>query len=410
MIKYLLLIFVVVSIISCKTEVKKTETDPTKIKKESIIQQLSNPSEKNSSLPRLFSNGKEIYMSWVEKKDTVSVLKYASFKNDTWSNSEEITSGTDWFVNWADFPALAENNGNVLANILQKSDKGTYDYDIKLSLFSKEKQEWKNDFLLNLDGKQSEHGFVSMLPYQENSFFVTWLDGRTLVDIPKGEEQMTLRGAIITKEGEITEDILLDNRTCECCNTTATMTENGPVVVYRDRSEREIRDIAIVRFENGKWTEPQIAIEDNWHIPGCPVNGPAIDALGSSLALAWFTGANDNPKVQIAFSEDNGVTFGLPVRIDNGNAIGRVDVVMLDKTSAVVLWMEPKGVDTVIQMIKVNSDGSQNKPLTISKTRSERSSGFPQMEVLGDKIYVAWTSLEEKETTIKFVSVLKENL
>ncbi|MFK5983688.1 MAG: hypothetical protein QM499_12310, partial [Flavobacteriaceae bacterium] len=141
-----------------------------------------------------------------------------------------------------------------------------------------------------------------------------------------------------------------------------------------------------------------------------PVNGPAIDALGSSVAMAWFTAANDNPKVQIAFSDDNGATFGLPVRIDNGNAIGRVAIVMLDTNSAAVLWMEPSGVDTVIRMVKVNSDGSQNNPITITKTRSERSSGFPQMEVLGDKIYVAWTSLEEKETAIKFVSVLKESL
>ena len=410
MVKYFLSVFIIVSFISCKTETKKPVQKETKVEEVTIIQQIQNPSEINSSLPRLFSNGKEIYMSWVEKKDTLTVLKYASFSNKSWSNSEEITSGNDWFVNWADFPALAENNGNVLTNILQKSSKGTYSYDVKLSLFSKEKNEWKNNFLLNLDGKESEHGFVSMLPFQEDSFFVTWLDGRTLVDMPKGEEQMTLRGAIITSEGEITQDILLDDRTCECCNTAATMTENGPIVVYRNRSEKEIRDIGIVRFENGKWTEPQIVIEDNWHIPGCPVNGPTIDALGSNVAMAWFTAANDNPKVQIAFSEDNGASFGLPFRIDNGNAIGRVDVAMLDSSSAAVLWMEPSGVDTVIQMAKVNSDGSQNKPLTISKTRSERSSGFPQMEVLGNKIYVAWTSLEKKESTIKFVSVLKENL
>jgi hypothetical protein len=188
------------------------------------------------------------------------------------------------------------------------------------------------------------------------------------------------------------------------------MTENGPIVVYRNRSEKEIRDIGIVRFENGKWTEPQIVIEDNWHIPGCPVNGPAIDASGSTVAIAWFTAANDNAKVQIAFSEDNGATFGLPVRIDNGNAMGRVDLIMLDANNAVVSWMEPSGLDTVINIVKVSSDGSQGKPLTITKTRSERSSGFPQMELLGDKLYIAWTSLEKETPSIKFVSVLKENL
>ncbi len=410
MYNFLFSLFIIVSVFSCKSEVEKSKSITSETKKESVIQLLSNPTQSKSSLPRLFSNGNEIYMSWVEKQDTLTVLKFANYSNGKWSNSEEITSGNDWFVNWADFPALAVNNGNILTNILQKSADGTYTYDVKLNLFSKEKKEWKTNFLLNLDGKQSEHGFVSMLPSGEDSFFVTWLDGRTLVDMPKGKEQMTLRGAIITKDGEITQDVLLDDRTCECCNTAAAMTENGPIVVYRNRSEEEIRDIGIVRFENGTWTAPQIVIEDNWHIPGCPVNGPAIDASGSSVAMAWFTAANDNAKVQIAFSEDNGVSFGLPVRIDNGNAIGRVDLVMLDEKTAVVSWMEPSGLDTVIKAVKVFSDGRQEKSLIISKTRSERSSGFPQMEVLGDKIYFAWTSLEEKEPTIKFVSVLKENL
>ncbi len=410
MIKYILSVFVAVSIISCKSETKKTKQKDTEVNEIIIAQELSSPSEINSSLPRLFSNGEKIFMSWVEKNNKISTLKYASFNKRKWSNTIEITSGSDWFVNWADFPVISENNGNILTSILQKSAGGTYTYDVRLNLFSKEKNEWKNNFLLNLDGKQSEHGFVSMLPSGEASFFVTWLDGRTLVDMPKGKEQMTLRGAIITSKGEITQDILLDDRTCECCNTAATMTENGPIVVYRDRSEKEIRDIAIVRFENGKWTAPQIVFEDNWHISGCPVNGPAIDALDSNVALTWFTAANDNAKVQVAFSEDNGATFGLPVRIDNGNAIGRVDVVMLDNKTAVVSWMEPSGLDTVINIVKVSSDGTQGKPLTITKTRSERSSGFPQMEVLDDKIYIAWTSLEEKESTIKFVSVLKENL
>ncbi len=410
MYKHLLSFLILSFLFSCKSEVKKTSTSTPEIKKESVIQLLSSPAITNTSLPRLFSNEKEILMSWVEKKDTITVLKQSSFSNDSWTASEEIISGNNWFVNWADYPAIAENNGNILTNILQKSADGTYTYDVKLNLFSKEKNEWKNNFLLNLDGKESEHGFVSILPYQESSFFVTWLDGRTLVDVPKGKEQMTLRGAIITKEGEITNDVLLDDRTCECCNTAATITINGPIVVYRDRSQDEIRDIGIIRYIDGTWTKPQIAVADNWYVPGCPVNGPAIDAIDSNVALAWFTAADDNPKVQIAFSEDSGETFGLPIRVDNGNAIGRVAVVMLDKKSAAVLWMEPSGVDTVIQLMKVNFDGTQSKPITITKTRSERSSGFPQMEMLGDTIYIAWTSLEEKETSIKFISILIKNL
>ncbi len=371
---------------------------------------IDNPSNEYSSLPRLFSNGENLWMTWVQKNNKTATLNYSIFKGNAWTAAEEIVSGDDWFVNWADFPAIAENNGNILTNVLPKSADGTYTYDIKLQAYSKENEKWKTNILLNKDGKKSEHGFVSILPYKNDSFFVTWLDGRTLVDVPKENEQMTLRGAFVNSAGEITNDVELDNRTCECCNTAATMTSNGPVVVYRDRSENEIRDIAIVRSVNGTWTEPKLVFQDNWEIPGCPVNGPAIDSFEDSIALAWFTAENDNPRVQVSFSDDQGKTFGLPVRIDHGNAIGRVDLVMIDSENAVISWMEPNGVDTLIQVLKLSSNGDKNIPITVTKTRSERSSGFPQLEIVGDTLYLAWTSLEEKEPTIKTVSILTSHL
>lgn len=403
----LLAIFLIA--ISCKTEVK-TKNDSDKDSIIQIVNTIESPVSKNSSLPRLYSNGENLWMSWVEKKDSLAMLNYSVLANGNWEQPEEIVSGNDWFVNWADFPALAENNGNILTNVLQKSAEGTYTYDIRLQLFSKEKETWINNILLNRDGKKSEHGFVSMLPYKKDSFFVTWLDGRTLVDVPKEKEQMTLRAAFINSEGEITNDILLDHRTCECCNTDATMTESGPVVVYRDRSDTEIRDISIVRFVNEKWTEPKTVFQDNWEIPGCPVNGPAIDSFEDNVVLTWFTAENDMPRVQVSFSNDQGVSFGFPIRIDHGNAIGRVDVVMIDAENAVISWMEPNGVDTLIQIVKVSSKGVKSLPITIAKTRSERSSGFPQMELLGDKLYVAWTSMVEEEPTIEIATVLMTNL
>jgi len=398
----ILYISLILVLLSCKSETKAPIAKTIEV---TSIQKIICPVDANSSLVRLFSNGNTLFMSWVEKKDTITTLNYSFYKEGVWAKSEVISSGNDWFVNWADYPVIAENNGNILTSLLQKSASGTYTYDIKLNLYSKESTSWKNNFLLNLDGTQSEHGFVSILPYKKNAFFATWLDGRTTVNVPKGEEQMTLRGAIITNEGNIENDVLLDKRTCDCCNTAATMTPNGPVVVYRDRSSEEIRDIAIVRFENGAWTKPQIAVEDNWYIPGCPVNGPAIDSFDENLALAWFTSANDNPRVQVAFSEDSGKTFGLPFRIDNGNAIGRVDLVMIDANSAVVVWMEPMGVDTVISLARISADGTQNKPITISKTRSERASGFPQLERVGNTLFVAWTSLANEIPTIEVVSL-----
>ena len=411
MLRYLAFISIMISLlVSCKTETSKSEPAVLVNNRHTAIIEIKNPSLINSSLPRLFSNGEDLLMSWIQNKDSIASLKYSKFNGINWTAPTEIISGSDWFVNWADFPAIADNNGSVLTNILKKSAEGTYTYDIHLQLYSKQKNTWKNNILLNQDGIKSEHGFVSMLPYNNDSFFVTWLDGRTLVGVPKENEQMTLRAAFIDAEGEISNDILLDDKTCECCNTAATMTSNGPIVAYRDRSDTEIRDISIVRFVNGNWTAPKNVYQDHWEIPGCPVNGPAIDSFNDAVALAWFTAENDNPRIQVSFSENQGETFGLQYRVDNGNAIGRVDIVMIDQNNAVVSWMEPDGIDTLIQILKVSSNGEKNIPITITKTRSERSSGFPQLELVGDRLYVAWTSLEDKKPTIKIVTVLASDL
>ena len=411
MLRYLAFISIMISLlVSCKTETSKSEPAVLVNNRHTAIIEIKNPSLINSSLPRLFSNGEDLLMSWIQNKDSIASLKYSKFNGIDWTAPTEIISGSDWFVNWADFPAIADNNGSILTNILKKSAEGTYTYDIHLQLYSKQKNTWKNNILLNQDGIKSEHGFVSMLPYNNDSFFVTWLDGRTLVGVPKENEQMTLRAAFIDAEGEISNDILLDDKTCECCNTAATMTSNGPIVAYRDRSDTEIRDISIVRFVNGNWTAPKNVYQDHWEIPGCPVNGPAIDSFNDAVALAWFTAENDNPRIQVSFSENQGETFGLQYRVDNGNAIGRVDIVMIDQNNAVVSWMEPDGIDTLIQILKVSSNGEKNIPITITKTRSERSSGFPQLELVGDRLYVAWTSLEDKKPTIKIVTVLASDL
>ena len=161
---------------------------------------------------------------------------------------------------------------------------------------------------------------------------------------------MTLRGAMIGPNGELLEDTELDGRVCDCCNTTTAMTSNGLIVAYRDRSHDEIRDIAVVRKIDGKWSEPKFVHADNWEIAGCPVNGPALDAMGSDVVLAWFTAADGEGEVRLSFSSDSGAEFEPFYRIDNGMATGRVDVELLDPETAAVIWMEPAGEQEVIRL------------------------------------------------------------
>ena len=211
--------------------------------------------------------------------------------------------------------------------------------------------------------------------------------------------QMTIRGALVDKQGSKSGEWELDNRVCDCCQTSAAITANGPIVVYRDRSDEEIRDISIVRFVNRQWTSPKPVFSDNWKIDGCPVNGPRADAQGNNLAVAWFSSPDKKAQVNIVFSADGGATFSAPIRMDEGKGIGRVDVVMLDERSAMVSWME----GSVIKAARVYQDGKKEPSIIIASSSESRSSGFPQMTKSGSNLFFAWT--DDKEKTVKIATL-----
>lgn len=406
MIQYRFLFICIVLLVSCKNTNKEHKSGNPEA--EPIVA-LTPPVAGNSHLPRLFSAPDGLYLSWVESNDDFQVMKWSRWNGTDWLQADTIVSGTDWFVNWADFPQFAVNSEYKLSSYLKKSASGTYTYDILLNHFNLENQQWKSNLSLHTDATQSEHGFVSMQPYGDKSFFVSWLDGRNTVGGHDHENPtngaMSLRSAFIDSLGQVYNEEELDSRVCDCCNTASTVTPDGVVVAYRNRTEDEIRDIAIIRLSNDTWGDPVIVGNDNWKIPGCPVNGPAIDSYGRTVAVAWFTAANEVPMVQLAFSTDGGKSFGLPIRIDSGNATGRVDLELLGENQAVVSWMEPSNGEEVIRIRSCKLDGSKGLAQTISKTTSERASGFPQMELFKNRLYLAWTLSFEEHSEIRMASV-----
>ncbi len=357
------------------------------------VTEIETPALSPSAEPTLFTDKKGItYLSWVEKKDSVHVLKYASLEDDHWSSPVEITSGNNWFVNWADYPMLSTNGTQFASHVLRRSANGKFTYDVDLFL-SADGKNWKSPVLLNTDNKHAEHGFVTHIPYAEN-IFVTWLDGRNTVmegmeteDHDGHHGSMSLRAAVLDYNGNRINEWELDAKTCDCCQTTAALTDNGPVVIYRDRSDEEIRDMSIVRLVNGEWTAPQTIFNDHWKIAGCPVNGPRVSAIGNTLAVAWFAAPENKAQVKVIFSDDGGETFSNPIQIDQGSPIGRVDVVLIDEKKAVVSWME----GTAIKIITVNRDGTKGAASTVATSSESRSSGFPQMEKSRDQLVFAWT-------------------
>ena len=360
----------------------------------SSIDDLSSPTGPGAAEPNLVVGKKgEIHLSWLEPADSGHALKIATYAGGKWSSPSVIRSGRDFFVNWADFPSVAVlADGRLAAHWLQRTNKNTYAYGVRIAQSGDNGRTWSDPVTPHRDTvSTAEHGFVAMWP-EGNGLGAVWLDGRKTGGGHEGHGEMTLMSSTLDRSGRLGAEQLIDGRTCDCCQNAVTIARNGPVVAYRNRTNDEIRDIYVSRRINGKWTEGKAVHADNWKINACPVNGPAIEASGDNVAIAWFTGARDTNKVNVAFSKDGGATFGSPIRIDGGQPGGRVDLVLLNDGSAVVSWLERTGGDTAaVQARLVSKNGKLGAVKTIATSSAARASGVPRMVRSGNDVYFAWT-------------------
>jgi len=341
------------------------------------------------------------YLSFVKNKENgYSELFYAVLGESGWVNPQKVTGGNNWFVNWADYPSVAIHKGDVLAaHWLQKKAGGTYAYDINMSFTAG--GQWSSPFAPHNDNTPTEHGFVSMIPTADSSVVAVWLDGRNMTGAHEEytsnpKHAMNLRGGIIHASGKV-DDTIIDDRVCDCCDTDMARIPSGFIASYRDRSVDEIRDIKVVRFDGNRWSEPTSVAEDNWKINACPVNGPSIDASGENVAVAWFTNSNNQPKVYIAFSSDEGTSFSKPVRVDAGRPAGRIDIVHNRDGTAWISWIELVEAGAELRAALVSANEEILLTETISSISRSRNSGFPQMEGNREKIVVSWTEPGDKD-------------
>jgi hypothetical protein len=353
---------------------------------------LPSPAPPNSAEPNLTAGPDGIYLTWLERRGgDLHALRYARWDGGSWSAPGQVMERSGLFVNWADFPAMVVlDDGTMAAHWLERSGPRSYDYDVRLAISRDGGTRWSDDVVPHhRSGVHAEHGFVSLFP-AAGDIGVVWLDGRETVH----GDPMTLRFTTVTAGGATSDEVVLDGSVCDCCQTSVARTTDGLVVAYRGRSGDEVRDILTTRQVDGAWTEPRTVHDDGWVIPGCPVNGPAIAADGRRVVVAWFTGAPPGDRVLAAVSDDGGATFGTPVRIDEGQGMGRVGVVMLDDGEALVMWLERAEDGAEIRTRRIHGD--RVGPATaLAATVAARAAGFPHVARWGDRLVFAWTEAGE---------------
>jgi len=275
-------------------------------------------------------------LSWIEiQKNGKHSLRYATRHGAQWSAPRTIAADRHFFRQPAESPSVISfSDGSLLAEWVEVPEGSGESEDIYVSA-SKDGIQWTPPVIAHKDRSPVQHALVSMAASGDREASLVWLEAL------KGEDEPSaLKRTIVSSDGKVMREETLDSDVCTCCPTTIVRTSRGLLVAYRDHTPQDIRDVAVMRFENGHWLPSKILNPDKWEINACPVNGAAAAAKNSRVAIAWYTEAQDTPKSQLVFSSDGGATFSTPIRVSTGNSFGHVSVALDDEGGAFVSWLE----------------------------------------------------------------------
>jgi hypothetical protein len=320
-----------------------------------------------------------------------------------------ISEGSNWFVNWADIPALVVlDNGDWVAFWLERNDPDMPEgYDIRVVRSIDRGKTWSSPMSPHRDGTKTQHGFVSMIADGEDRVLMSWLDGRRAADAAAGATShaahdhesapMSLRSAVIDRAGNITREYEIDNRTCSCCQTDMARGNEQKLIVYRDRTEAEIRDISVAINSLGRWEAPSVVHDDQWKIEGCPVNGPAIAANGERGLIFWPTVTDDKMTLRYVVADspralsDKPQMRTLPV---TQMPSGRVDAIAW-KDGFLLTWISRARDRPAVDYAYVHPDGRVEAGLSIAEPALRgRATGFPRAASDGKTAIVVWPELD----------------
>ena len=102
--KRLIIIISFLSIFSCTS-------------KDVTIEEISFVHDNSNAQPSLVSNDGSLSLTWISSnKDEKATLNFSQLKDGEWTNPQEVATGSDWFVNWADFPTHAISGDLILTS------------------------------------------------------------------------------------------------------------------------------------------------------------------------------------------------------------------------------------------------------------------------------------------------------
>jgi hypothetical protein len=356
---------------------------------------LANPSGPGSVQPNwsVTPDGAAVF-SWTEPaKDSTASLRYAVRKGGAWSPVTTIAAHRHFFHHPAEMPeVIALPRGHWFAHWVEAPEGGDSDAEYIYVSSSADGTHWTAPLQAHRDHSAVQHGLASMIANPDGGASIFWLEALKGEDAP-----VAMKRTIVDAAGKEVKEEVIDGDVCGCCPTAVAKTSKGLLVAYRDHTEANIRDIAVTRLENGKWSPAKIVNADNWEINACPTNAAAVVAKDDHVAVAWFTGAQEKPRELMAFSSDSGSSFAKPITLSVGHAFGYTAMALDEDGGVIVSWLEqsPEGARVLVR--RVTATGATGPVVEVAKG-GRMALGYPKLFHNGAETFIAWGDAKHVQT------------
>ncbi len=331
-----------------------------------MAREIASPAATGASGAALFSGADgTVWLTWIEQGDGPPTLRFSTFDAaaKTWRAPRTIAAGASVHVSAMDFPQLAAD-AHGQATIVWTDGRG----GALLSRTTDRGATWSAPAPVTRESEAVEK--LSLTVLADDRVLVAWLDARA----KKSGGKMTALYARVLDDSA--PDALVDPSVCDCCQTTLTpFLDGGALLAYRARTDDEVRDIRTARYRGKSWDEPRPLGRDDWRINACPMNGPRLASDGGRVAAAWFTAADNDPRVLASFSPDAGTRFLMPLRLDRGRAAGRVETLLLRDGAMLVTWLEADGS---YWLRRLTPEFSADEPLALAPAGAVPVKNFPR--------------------------------
>jgi hypothetical protein len=349
------------------------------------IKDLPSPAISGASTPALSrAPDGTVWLSWIEPTATGFALRCASLNATTGLWREASTITTQVIPIEDNSPALtAGPNGQLTALWSAPPPTPRAPSLLYFGTSTDSGRTWTAPAPLTKESDATSHAALATLA--DGRVLASWLDHR---DRKPGNRGPRLYVRVLSATPAL--DVLIDPLVSESASPALTTFPDGSALLaYRGRSDSEIRDIHIARYRSGAWEESRVLNHDEWRVSPSFAESPQLASAGGRVASAWFTGADNNPRVQVSTSPDAGERFLMPLTADLGHPIGRPAVTLLHDGALLTIWREGASSERDAQpaglwLRRVSPDFALDTPVLLAADAVHHIQGQPRVAIVRD--------------------------